>query len=282
MAKRREDSKAGSSKSQSSATKDDTAGGAVPRQTPSTGRAERAQSKAKEKPLPFASNLDYLECAMAWMEARARRLHLQHELEKLLSPPEQRGYWPSDENADQMRRRLPKLRKQERDLQRSYDRRLAHHRKQGFQLAIDALCNEFELDEFERGVLLVSAGFCLSRRLASVFGSIDEGHESTPETFFNFNELSLSERINARHYFSPRSRLLANDLMKMEFPHRYLDASDLFSVSLRITRRTFNFLLGDEALDDEFQEFSSIEKPRASFEQVVLDKGDKERILSVV
>lgn len=262
--------------------------GAVPVST-------RPSALRRSTAAPFASDLEYLDGELRWVEARCRRIGLErrlhggaeaegwrpHRRRRRASAPEPTPAARGDQVA-----RLERLRTQELDLRHTLDARLVKHRESGAPtLTLDALCDLYELDAFERSVLLLASALCFSRGFRERFGDLHDADRASSlevETVFNFHQLGFVERIARRRTFSPTGRLLSNELISMDFAGRYSTPQDLLTSDVEISPRTFSALLGEDHLPAEFLEFSSLEEPQVDLAQVVLAADDKRRILSVV
>lgn len=235
----------------------------------------------------FASDLAYLQEELDWIEIRARRLMMVHKVESIEGrKDDDDSEYYEEEPLDEYQEKIQVDFEREQKLRRDIDARLAVHLDQGKPVALDRICALYDLDPFERTVLLLAAAPCFSRTFDSMLGKLEKAdyysHDLNVEVIFNFCRLSFSERIQHRNYFSPTSTLLANDLVSISMDRRYSSPRDLLNATIQITHRTLAFLLGDNELDDSFIEFSSVEDPKVVLEQVVLEEDSKRRILSVV
>ncbi len=230
---------------------------------------------------PFDSDLEAMEAELAWFEARAKRIITERQLSQSDQPeaPWERGERPTPEA---LRRRLRVLTDEERALRRHADARAALS-----TTALERLCATYGLGAPERAVLILAAAPAFSKRLGEVLGALEDGRFGgcgclTVEILFNFLELSIAERVRARAWFGRGSPLLQNDLVVLSLRDRYAEPEQLLDATLSLTSRTFHFLVGDAVSEDDLLDFSSLEEPRATLGQVVLDAGMKERLLSVV
>ena len=247
---------------------------------------------AVNEPAPFSNDLDYIQAELAWVEARATRIAAERKLERLEVGSHQRsgrgrgGYGLDDDESPRLvHGRARRTRQQEQERRADLDARLAVHRASDREpLALDALCERCGLDAFERTVLLLAVAPCFSRAFDETFGHMAEevGEYLAVEVVFLFAELSLADRIDRRRTFSSRGPLVSQDLVSLGMRNRYTSAKELLGAEVEVCSRTFAYLVGRRELHDEFLEFSSVEEPRARLEQVVMDPGDKRRILSVV
>jgi SpoVK/Ycf46/Vps4 family AAA+-type ATPase len=244
-------------------------------------------SKKKSSPTPelFPSDLDYLQHEHRWLELRSQRLHAEQKLEGRHSRQRRRGFYDDDEPSPAaLRRRGTAAGRDEAALRSAIDARLAEHQRQGCPLAIQRLCELYGLGDFERLVLLLATGPALDRQFEHIIERADElsGGGLTVDTTFIFADLDLSERVARRKSFGAQAPLRAHDLLNVHIGGRYSSPEDLLTASISITGRALDLLLGNDALGDEFEEFSSLEQPQADLERVVLPERDKQRILSVV
>ena len=247
----------------------------------SASRGTRSRATA-----PYDTNLDYIGDELAWLEARARRIGLDRRLQQPDEPDDDSPFRsePTRPRAQLLRERST-ARRREKQLRKRVDARLAVHREGSFELALDMLCRVHGLDGFERTILLLGAAPCFSRRFDDLYENMVAGHycsDLSVEAIFAFCELSFSERIARRRTFAADAPLSGNDLVNVEMGGRYTEPKDLLTTNVALTTRTFATLLGDDKLPHEFAEFSSLEQPLATLQQVVLDPDDKRRILSVV
>ena len=238
---------------------------------------------------PYPTDLDYLQAELDWVEARFRRLVAERALRRSSGEPHT-SPWADMEDDDLpnprvLPRTIQRHRKQEDAARRSIDERLGAGAAAGQVSALERIAATYALDELERCALLLAAGPCVSRRFEKLFGDLEgtrHGSVLSVELLFEFSELSLAERVRRRGSFGPGSALVSNDLVTLGMNHRCASPEDLLQAQISLTGRTFDLLLGDDALGDELAEFSSLEQPRANFDRVVLPAADKARILSVV
>ncbi len=238
---------------------------------------------------PYKSDLEYLEEEMEWIELRCKRIITSNLVDNLSADDEAGIYYNQsyhgyvDQPLEALIAKRDKLAKRERKLRMRIDSRLEVSRQAGGAVAVDRLVELYGLDTFERTVLLLAASVTFSRRFLQLFGRLWNGYESLiVETVFSFCELSYGERITHLKRFSQQGALFRHELVSLNFGQRIQSPQELLDAQLRISNRTFDFVVGDDRFMDEFMEFSSVEEPRARLEQVVLDGRDKERIRSVV
>jgi len=247
-----------------------------------------ARRRRTDKPKPYTTDLAYIQDEMAWVETRCLRLGIQFKLDRMA------GDDPDDTCHDShqphpspftLQARLKRLKAKEGRLRRSIDKCLGATRKTCFDVALDRLQELYGLDAFERTLVLLTIAPTFTRRAADWLEALDAkryGGDLNVETAFSFLEVPFKERIEKRKVFSSAAPLFANDVLELDSIGKFSKPDDLLSANISITGRTFAFVLGDDSLSEEFLEFSSLEQPKASLEQVVLPPDTKRRILAVV
>ena len=239
---------------------------------------------------PYRSDLEYLQDELEWIEARARRIADEVLLAKLEAGEDVDDYNPMrllDEapTPRMVRARVVRHKRREQAVRAAITLRLDASRSSGLSLALDRLCESHGLDEFDRTIILLAASPCFSRRYEELLESLDAEKASsgtTVEVIFSFCEKPMEDRIRLRRRFSPKATIFARDLAKIDMGHRYDNPKDLLIAEVTLSDRTFSYLVGDESLSAEFMEFSSVEEPKVTLDQVVLPEAEKQRILSVV
>lgn len=237
---------------------------------------------------PYDSDLEYIEDELQWIELRCKRIITKRLVADLVADDEagvyyNQSYYHHDQSLDALIAKRDSLEKQERKKRLMIDGRLASTRAEGRQVALDELVEMYELDTFDRTILLLAASVTFSRRFQQMYGRIWDGYEAlVVETVFSFCELPFGERITHFKRFSAAGDVFRNELVTLNLGARIYSPQELLDAQIRISNRTFDFIVGDDHFMDEFMEFSSVEEPRARFDQVVLDPRDKERIRSVV
>jgi SpoVK/Ycf46/Vps4 family AAA+-type ATPase len=149
---------------------------------------------------------------------------------------------------------------------------------------LDAVAATFGLGEIERTALLLATGVALQRRLGQLMGDLEDalGGSCTVECVLSFLELDLEARVDARRHFRPNAPLCAHDLADLGLGRRYVQPEQLLDAAISVTARGLELILGNKALAEEMELFSSLEAPRATFDQLVLPPQERARVLSVV
>ena len=254
-----------------------------------TTTQRKTTARQTRKPLPYDSDLDYMQEELRWIEARCRRISADVRLRRMQSGETERvSRWDREEDvsAAVLQRRRTTFVRAENKVRKTIDARLRATRCQSeFDLAVDRLCDTYGLDLFERTLLLLAAAPCFSRSFEDLYEKLDSDQLSsnlTVEVAYTFLEVPFADRIHRRSTFGPRGALVANDLLSVEMGTRYHSPKDLLIADIEINSRTFSYLIGQNDICEEFLEFSSVQKPMADLDQVVLADQEKHRILSVV
>ncbi len=257
-----------------------------------TPKSDKSKSKSTttKSPQPFLNDLDYLQSELEWMEVRAWRITADHTLRRDANEDPDRAKLPRawrEEEPDlkELTKRAKRLAKREQKLRTTIDKRLQIHHKAVGPTALDTLCETFHLNNFERLVLLMTSALAFSRGFEETFNSMIPNQHTAPtaiENCFNFAELPFSERISHRSFFSKTANLVSNDLVIVDIGYRLTGPHDVLTAQVNITNQAFAFLVSQPDLMNEFIEFSSLEEPNATVDQVVLADTEKQRILSVV
>jgi SpoVK/Ycf46/Vps4 family AAA+-type ATPase len=237
---------------------------------------------------PYVNDLEYLQDELEWVECRCRRILANRRFENGPDDPDNesdcRVYLEPLRPPQKLPAgRIGDLVKREERARTRIDRR--RRVSKDFVPSLDKLCKVRTLDQFERTVLILAAATSFSHRFKDLFGALsreDEPQSLTVEVVFEFMELPLAERVRRRPSFSPRSALVRDDLLTVGSCGRLESAENLLSAEIEMPPRTFNYLVGERGLSEEYQEFSSFEQPRATFDQVVIEAEDRHRILAVV
>ena len=233
--------------------------------------------------IPYANDLDYIQDELRWLRLRAERIQAGHRHRSALASGTVRNNRYEDEPADPAQ--LEKHHRQVLGLETQARAQIDARLQLGPPLALDRLVATYGLDTFERTLLLLAAAPAFSRDFQDLFDMVHARNGSNcldVETAFQFCEMPYTQRILRRSTFAPGSRLCQNDLLCVAMSGRFNAPEDLLAAVLQIGQQTFQFLIGQPGLGDDFLQFSSLEEPRVELDQVVLPEADKRRILSVV
>lgn len=235
----------------------------------------------------YPSDLHYLQDELRWIQARAERIHTQQQAQDAAIGAGQSKSWKTREGAplEQLQRRAAALCALEDQIRAQIDQHLQAHRAAGQPVALDRLTSLYGLDTMERNTLLLAAAMGCSTSFRDVCEQLAPSRMASSlevEVLFNFHELDWRERVLKRAMFAPSSRLCANHLVTVSMGSRLASPEELLHADIQIAPQTFAYLCGVEGLDDGFSEFSSLEAPKVTLDQVVLPERDLQRLRSVV
>ncbi len=148
--------------------------------------------------------------------------------------------------------------------------------------AFHRVVEQYDLDSFERDLLLLALAPALDLRFADLYDRIAYKYRGrTVDTALTVLCDSLPEKVAARRYFMLDAPLVKHHLLAIE-QDRWRADEDVLHLELRLPRRVLNLLLGADALDESLVSFSRIVEPTVELEQVVLAPNDKERVVRLV
>lgn len=228
------------------------------------------------RPATPVTPLTLLQAELAWAEARIRRLG--RELRD--AGQGARRYRNSDEPKRSASAAV--LKKREQALRAAFDAMAPVTAEPYEPIGLDAVEAIFGLSDIERWALLLSAGIALQKRFGQMLDELESESCCSVELLFNFAELSLPDRVAKRALFRPGAALFAQDLATLGMNSRYEGHEQLLDATVSITGRGLELVLGSDGLAKEFESFSVLEAPTASFHSVVLPPPDLARILAVV
>lgn len=236
-------------------------------------------------PQLFDRPLQWLAHELQWIRLRAQRIACDNKLAAEPEMPRQR-YRGDDDHEDprvvQLRR--DDLSGRETALRSHLDACRQLHIAQGSPLPLDALAALYQLNDFEATVVLLAASAGFSAEFRDLWELVSPNSDSSlsVENLFNFCEVPWADRLARRRSFASQSPLVANQLVAVHVSGRLNGPGDLLQADVETTTQTFAYLAGMPDLDAEFVDFSSLEEPMVTLDQVVLPAADRRRILSVV
>jgi len=161
--------------------------------------------------------------------------------------------------------------------------RLARRSAGGFVPALLGLQASFQLDDFERDVLLLSLAPAIDGSFNSLFGRAKgSAYRATLDVDAALTLLtdSFEERMARRAAFSLSGRLLRNSLLLVG--RGLSEGDDFLSLELKLPSRLVALLLGQGGEDEALQSFSRLLEPTETFDQVILPFEDKQRLMELV
>ncbi len=226
----------------------------------------------------YESHLAFLEDHLRRLEImlRQRILIRNKEASELGTAP----VWPTG-NADIDPNDLAK---QISTLNDTIVRRSAATDRNKVQLPLLEIVERFDLDGFERDVLLLALAPTLDKSFGRYFGLLRNDplrQQLDVDLAFSVHSTSMAERIEMRRYFAPNAPLVTHHLIALD-RHR-LEISDSFvSLGIRLPQRVLGWLLGEENLDEALQGFTQVIEADVTFDQVVLPPHIHQSILTMI
>jgi len=142
----------------------------------------------------------------------------------------------------------------------------------------------FDLDDFERDVLLLALAPAIDGSFNALYGRVRGSSYRAPLDIDGALTLlvdDFSDRVRYRQAFSPAGRLLRHNLILVG--RGAPDGGDEFlALELRLPARLITLLLGQEGDDETLQSFSRLIEPTETLERVVLPYDDKKRIVELI
>ncbi len=229
--------------------------------------------QASDPIAPFANDLEFLGSALDLMRLRARLRIAERERLGLAvrDPVLAISETPIDVDA----------------VQAELDEKLVAHDARlalpGFTPTLLSMQAQFELDAFERDVLLLCLAPAVDGSFNNLFGRAKgSAYRSTLDIDATLTLLTdaFEERMARRSSFSLAGRLLRNSLLLVG--RGIGDGDEFLSLELKLPPRLVSLLLGQSGEDDALQTFSRLLEPSETFDKVILPAEDKQRLLELV
>lgn len=154
--------------------------------------------------------------------------------------------------------------------------RLEKSIESGFIPRLERIADKLGLSEFERKILKV---LVVNRTFPNdkSFSSFD--YPEIKELLFILVE-DPQEQVRNKKYFFLKSKLVKSNLIHVDLKDR-LD-SDLFNAEVKLDNRLIEYLLGEDYDISNFIDYSNLYQSKIDFEQVVLSKEIKQKVLSYI
>jgi SpoVK/Ycf46/Vps4 family AAA+-type ATPase len=146
------------------------------------------------------------------------------------------------------------------------------------------IVERFELDAFERDVLLLALAPSLDLRFGRYFGMLrDDPFKALLDVDLALGLMTddLAERIRLRRYFAADAPLVSNNLIALD-RHRLELGDSFLSLGIRLPHRVLGWLLGDGNLDETLRGFSKMIEPTVTLDQVVLKPEVRSSLLTMI
>ncbi|MFO0745612.1 MAG: ATP-binding protein [Myxococcota bacterium] len=153
-----------------------------------------------------------------------------------------------------------------------------------FVPALIDLQRRFELDDFERDVLLLSLAPAIDGSFNALFGRAKGSSYRGPldiDATLTILCDGFEERIARRQTFSLSGRLLRHNLLLVG-RGTAVDGADAFlALELRLPGRLVTMLLGQTGEDEALRAFSQLLEPTETLDRVIMPTEDKRRLLEL-
>lgn len=152
-----------------------------------------------------------------------------------------------------------------------------------FKPALYGLAESFELDSFERDLLLLTLAPAIDGSFNTLFGRAKGSayRDSLDiDAALSILVTTMEERMAKRSAFSLSGRLLKNNLLLLG--RGFGDGDGFLSLELKLPTRLVSLLLGQADEDESLQGFSRLLEPTETLAQVVLPIEDRQRLFELV
>jgi hypothetical protein len=154
----------------------------------------------------------------------------------------------------------------------------------GICLSFISFCDEWELDRFERQVVMLLLMQYTAPDFIALYGNCDfergRGNGMEIGTLLSILCDDFREQLAHRHYFSVVSRLFSNDLISIY--GSIDDSTNILDEKVFLPERLVRFILGDNNLYNSCFRYIKREKGSVSLEQVILPSEAKDEVVSCV
>lgn len=198
---------------------------------------------------PYRTDGEYLGQEFRWIEARIARIKAEQEARN-------GGYFCGDE--DKHDRSLSALRAREADLRHRIDDRLTAHRKIGrFDLGLDRLCREHDLNQDERLVALALTAPAISDTTGNVLdglGTAAGAWTSASDCMTLLDPPGIDGLLRARRIVVEGGSLHGKGVLEVRDSSTELGARAKVSTYLYLSQKAFEVVVGaevDEAVEGE-------------------------------
>lgn len=152
----------------------------------------------------------------------------------------------------------------------------------GIQLNFVAFCNEWELDPFERQVVMLLLMQYSAPDFIALYGDCEfekgRGNGMEIGTLLSLLCTDLKEQLEHRRYFSVVYPLFSNDLIAMN--GSVDDSTNILDEKVFLPERLVRFILGDNNLYNSCFRYIKREKGTVNLDQVILPDSVKDEVVS--
>ncbi len=150
--------------------------------------------------------------------------------------------------------------------------------------ALVGLQQTFELDDFERDVLLMGLAPAVDGTFNALYGRLKGLNYRAPldvDVAMAVLAGGFTDRIRRRDAFGPSGRLLEHNLLLVG-RGGVETGDDFLNLQLRLPTRLVTLLLGSDDEDPALRAFSELVEPTESLDRVILPPADKHDIVRLV
>ena len=198
---------------------------------------------------PYSSDIEYVTDLGAAVKARA--YHLGARIEAHRDAEDEGEPLSVVEVGDNPK--VARLASIEHRLWAEIEARRKATRDAGRTLGLDTLCDEHDLDEVERQILILTAVPCCGLDLYETLGKIGQFSFAimsvTPEMISIFADLDLAGRLRLRDQLCPGGKLVSTGLIEFE-AYGAERVQDFWSGGVSLTELAFDRIVGRVAEDD--------------------------------
>ena len=151
--------------------------------------------------------------------------------------------------------------------------------------ALLKLQKTFELDDFERDILLLALAPALDATFSSLYGrlkGLTYRHPLDIDIALTVLCDSFEERISRRKAFTKSGRLLRHNLLMVGRGMNSGEGDEFLGLQLGLPGRLVTLFVGHEGQDDTLQGFSRLIEPTETLDRVILPPAEKHRIVELV
>ncbi len=170
-----------------------------------------------------------------------------------------------------------------KEIRKEIDAKKEESLKKGAELRLHILSELFDLDPFERDILLIGLAPELDLRYEKIYSFLQNDvtkKKPTVDLAITLHFPTIKEKIKSRAYFSHAASLRKNHLIHLLEGETNANSS-LISNFIKIDERIINFLLGFDELDPKIRNFSYVIKPKKSFDDLILPVDFKNKLMSI-
>lgn len=168
-------------------------------------------------------------------------------------------------------------------LEDAIERKKSSATDRGVDLRLCRLAKLFEMSKFDIDALLISMAPELDLRFEKIYSYLqDDVTKRRPrvELIIRLLGITRGKAFEVRNRFSFNSPLIKHRLIRLTDTCPEGDIP-LLSRAIKVDERIIRFLLGDDEIESAIAGFSSMVKPRISWDDLIMDEMDKLRLVNL-